>query len=223
MSCYESEEGTIKIPSKEWAKFRTAVIKAWNEHQLQRLAKAQALHKRLKETLKGKRGSVRTEALREALARHSRQDPEGDIQCLVIEGWRNEPKLRSVAPKKKDFQILPTSKDASIYLGDASIHLKNKTKCVVWVVPENNHAREHARKHPVAKTLFRLLDRITWTRGSGGQIVGNDEYNRDAGHGEVGGGGNYVTAEYGPNVRRPRRTGFGNGAGSTFGWHQRHW
>lgn len=43
-------------------------------------------------------------------------------------------------------------------------------------------------------TLFRYLERVTWTSRSGGQIIGNDEYNRDSC--EAGGGGNYVVREY---------------------------
>jgi len=40
MSCYNWERGTITIPTKEWAKFRTALIKAWNTDQLSKLDRA---------------------------------------------------------------------------------------------------------------------------------------------------------------------------------------
>lgn len=200
MSCYESEEGTIKIPAKAWAKFRTAVIKAWNDHQLKRFERATKLHEQVTAKAKGKRGKARKAAIREFYNLTLHYNPE-DIDA--VEAVMSDSEIKA-KPKKKDYKILPTSKDASIYLSDASIHLNNGTKSVVWVVPENNHARDYAHKHPVARKLFNLLDGITWTRGSGGQIVGNDEYNEDAGRGEVGGGGNYVTREYGPNVQRPR-------------------
>mgnify|MGYP006959960912 CR=1 FL=1 len=68
------------------------------------------------------------------------------------------------------------------------------TKTLVWDVSENNHAREHAHKHGFAKLVFEAFGKITWTRNSGGEIVGNDEYNRD--NRESGGGGNYTTMTF---------------------------
>lgn len=89
----------------------------------------------------------------------------------------------------------------SIACGEPSIRFEGRK--VVWTVPENNHACEHARVHPLAEAFFKLLDGVRWTRGSGGVIVGNNEYNRDDQN--VGGGGNYVVSEYGPPTKRPRR------------------
>jgi hypothetical protein len=87
-------------------------------------------------------------------------------------------------------------------LGDARIVLDNENQQVTWIVPENNHAREHAHDHLLARALFRALGNVKWTRGSGGVIVGNDEYNRDSR--EMGGGGNYEVAYYGPPRKRRR-------------------
>jgi hypothetical protein len=87
-----------------------------------------------------------------------------------------------------------------ISFDDGCITLDYKTHCVCWDVPENNRASEHARDELVARALFRALEQIKWVRGSGGTIVGNDEYNRDSRG--VGGGGNYEVAYYGP----PRKT-----------------
>lgn len=76
---------------------------------------------------------------------------------------------------------------------ETTITLKGNT--VIWDVPENNHACDHAREHPLAVALFEFLDRrVEWTSRSGGTIVGNDEYNRE--DDSVGGGGNYVVREY---------------------------
>ncbi len=86
-----------------------------------------------------------------------------------------------------------TSRTKSWDLGsEASITLDGRK--LRWEVRENNHSVERAHEHPLGAALFRQLDRITWTRGNGGELVGNDEYNRDAQ--DCGGGANYVTRSW---------------------------
>jgi hypothetical protein len=223
MSKYEWERGTIKIPAKAWASFRTEVIKAWNEQAIRRLERATKLHARAKEVVKGKRGAKRQEALRQLQDQHLRSHPEDDatIGMVMSFRWENGKSLLELknAPKKKDAQILPTTKDCTLSLGDATVTLRNEARTVTWDVPENNHARDHARRHPVAKALFRLLDRIDWTRGSGGKIVGNDEYNRDSEY--EGGGGSYVTVEYSPEAQKRRASARSSYSG--YGSFGRNW
>lgn len=206
MSCYEWERGTIKLPAKDWAGFRKSLLEAWNKHQLELLERAQRAHERIKSALKGKRGKARDEALVRAIQLHVgdlHREANEPLVHLVLQ-WDRETRrygLKPTAPKKKDLQLFALSKDADIQLPDAYVGLRNATRSVTWDVGENNHARQHARDHWFARLLFAKLGRITWTRGSGGKIVGNDEYNRDNEH--EGGGGNYVTAEYGPGLSRP--------------------
>jgi hypothetical protein len=200
MSCNEWERGTITIPSKEWAGFRKGIIMAWNQHRLQILEKSRKAHDQVKAAIKGKRGSKRVEALQEAT-----RGLDYDIRIMIVnEHYDREKKKYVVAlapyPKKKDAGTLPLSKDADIHLGDASIYLRNDTRSVIWSVGENNHARDHAHEHWLAKELFHRLGSIKWTRGSGGTIVGNDEYNRDCD--SEGGGANYVTFRFGPKMKK---------------------
>ncbi len=54
--------------------------------------------------------------------------------------------------------------------------------------------------------------------GSGGSIIGNDEYNRDAGGDYEGGGGSYSKGKWGPDERKAlaapsRNSGYGYGGG----------
>jgi hypothetical protein len=212
MSCYNWESGTIKLPSKDWAKFRTGLLKAWNKHETDRLEKAKRAHKALTEALKGKRGSKRVKALKEAVEarftrrkycslnqRHINEDVDYEVREMVVtaSGWgRERTYTLKGLPKKKDLKLFATSKDAEMHLGDAYVKFVNKTKTLVWSVSENNRAVEHAHEHWFAKLIFEALGKITWTRGSGGTLVGNDEYNRDAGREYEGGGGNYVTREF---------------------------
>lgn len=209
MSCYNWEHGTITLPAKAWATFRTALIKAHNEQQEALLKDAQAAYKAVKAAIKGKRGNARSTAIEAALDAHCTESTQGwhryssrevnydrkyRLERLVCkrEYW-NGP-ITLVAPKRKAMGILPVSKSAALILDEATITLDNATRTVTWDVPENNRAVERANEHPVAVKMWQLLGKVEWTRGSGGQIIGNDEYNRDSY--DCGGGGNYVTKTF---------------------------
>jgi len=210
MSCYNWESGSIKLPSKDWAKFRTDLLKAWNNHYLSNLEKAKRAHKELTAACKGKRGSKRAEALKAAVAkRFTRReycrlnqrtldkDVDTDIREMVVtqSGWGNNATYTlKPLPKKKDLPLKATSKDAEMHLSDAYVKFENGTKSVHWDVSENNRAVEHAHEHWFAQLLFTALGKVEWTRNSGGTLVGNDEYNRD--NRDSGGGGNYTTSEF---------------------------
>lgn len=93
-----------------------------------------------------------------------------------------------------------TNRTTSVYYDDFSIGFDRSTSTVRWTVDENNHACDRAHAHPYAIALFGALNRVTWTRGSGGEIVGNNEYHRDSR--ESGGGGNYTVMTFGPKSKR---------------------
>jgi hypothetical protein len=58
----------------------------------------------------------------------------------------------------------------------------------------------------MGQVLAQALAKVVWSRGSGGSFIGNDEYNRDDRN--AGGGGNYVTRQFGPKgqAARPSRS-----------------
>lgn len=190
MSKYEWEHGTIKIPAKEWARFRSAVIEEHNRQQQIAFEEAKDLYAQAKEAIKGLRGPRRNDALQKFFDRVEFQTVAAAF--YVMEWSAGQRILRSTAPKKKDFPVLPKSKSCMIHLLDASIVLDNERKEMIWTVEENNHAVDDARRDPVAQVMFKMLDKMNWTRGSGGTFVGNDEYNQSEGD-----GANYVTAKYG--------------------------
>jgi len=203
MSCYEWERGTIRIPAGQWAGFRKNLLKLWNGKQDELLADAKRAHAKCKAAAKGKRGTKRQDALRDALLsycglrdRFESNERYAALRSLLLkrEAWDGPVKL--VAPKAKDLAKHAVSKSATCHMPDASVTFDNATKSVTWDVPENNHACERASEHWFARALFTALGRVKWTRGSGGEIVGNDEYNRDENRYEAGGGGSYVKATY---------------------------
>lgn len=58
-------------------------------------------------------------------------------------------------------------------MGGCAVDLLGDT--VRWGVREDSHARSYAHETMLAKTLFRFLDQVRWTRGTGGTIIAEDE------------------------------------------------
>lgn len=126
------------------------------------------------------------------------------LACDVIEaGLRasNKHHKPTVADVSRVVSRATTSTTAFEVLGEegfpaAWIRFNGRT--VVWRVEENNHAIARAHNSPLAGVFFGALDKVVWTRGSGGVGYANDEYNReDRG---PGGGANYSTFEFGPKA-----------------------
>lgn len=197
MSCYEWERGTIKLPSKDYPRFRKEMLTAWNNNELRLFNIATACFKELKAK------PIKSAELEDAVRRlvHSKasdSDYYRVFDMLVARTPTNAVKLR--APRKGDLSTRKVSVGCALDIEDAQVYFDDKACSVTWAVSENNHAREHARAHPIARELFKKLNAIEWVRGTGGTIVGNDEYNRDNDY--EGGGSNYVTAYYGPESGR---------------------
>jgi len=199
---------SIKLPTREFASFRRGMVQFYNERQTRLYAKAKSLYGQLKVASKSKRNFDYGEAFRK-LAQASSYGVFGYGISTTIDGYeeimdavlpfeqrkdgvmtsRRKPK----APKKKDFALLKQSTPI-IRMPEASIGFAKKPY-VTWAVSENNHAVERAHEHKVAHEFFKRLSAVKWVRGTGGEIIGNDENNRDSDY--AGGGGNYVTHRFG--------------------------
>jgi len=209
LSCYEWEAGTIVIPAKVWVKFRKDVIKAWNDRQEWTYTKALELYERLIAAGKGKRGYDYWEAFTR-MASDCRELPDHEHYTIRYslfnrDGKSASPCKKPLKPQKKQWPKLPVSKGCSISYEGCGIALNDAEHSVEWFVMENNHAREHAHEEWMTQQFFKLLGAVKFTRGTGGKILGNDEYNRDSGSEYEGGGGSYVTHEYGPHVKPVRQ------------------
>lgn len=90
----------------------------------------------------------------------------------------------------------PTNRTTTFHCDGATIAFDRETSSVHWDVGENNRAVESAHSTALAQVLFEELSKVAWTRGTGGVLSGNDEYNREAQY--AGGGANYVTIGFGP-------------------------
>lgn len=223
MSCHEWERGEIRLPAGAMKAVREAVVEAHNKTQLAMLAAAEAVLVRVKAANKGKRAvkvDWRSEIEREA--RSYTDSTHGfeywDVERLLMpttrlplpttgyaSKWQDVKATKPIKPKKKNLTLLPKRVER-VSLGEASIEFNKDGRTVVWTVSENNHACERAREHLVARAFFSALGRVEWKRGSGGEIVGNDEYNRDNEH--EGGGANYVKESFGPESKKSAHASF---------------
>jgi len=212
MSRYEWERGTILIPSDQWVAFRRKIIEAHNAEELRLFKLAEAVLATVKIQAKGKRGFDFERAIRDATGRCSTENrPYCDDSSAVSRLLGMQPTFvdgkyvmakKPRSPKRKDLDLRPTSRGGLPMHGDeGTVTLNDVDRTVSWEVSENNRACERARAHPLGRALFAALDAVVWKRGSGGTIIGNDEYNRSDGD-EEGRGGHYVTGQWGMSVAR---------------------
>lgn len=219
MSRNEWERGEIKLSTKEFSSVRRDLIAFHNARQVRLFERAKRVYGLLKAAGKGKRGFDYHAAFELTLRvpdhqRSYRADdldgydeifdaifPSEQIAAMPFERSR-KPK----APKKNQFAPLKQSVERIDVGGEAGIGFDRKRRVVTWGVAENNHSVERAHDHPIGREFFNRLSRVVWTRGTGGEIVGNDEYNQDTDF--AGGGANYVTQRFGA-AGKPFRKAFG--------------
>jgi len=194
MSCNEWEEGQIKIPSKAWVDTKKRIREAYNKWVNDELEAAKAFYKRFKGKKAPKWGESGYEAWDEAQGRfyklfvHPTKKTE--------QGWIVQLKSPR-SPRRVDFPLATNRTESfDVYNEEFGFGFDNKTRSVCWHVDENNRSCDKAHKHILARQLFTILSMIDYTKGTGGTIVGNDEYNREDRY--DGGGSNYVKRSFGP-------------------------
>ena len=212
MSCYEWESGSISIPRAEWPAFKAVIRDAHNAEQKRMLALTTRLQEELVKASAGQRNVDWRKLSHEVTDRVCSRErdswhildrlfaPNREKACAAAgKPYADPMDLKGSAgrPPKPTKGMFPEAngKTMTFDVTDGCITLDDAARTVHWQVHENNHAIEHARDHPVSQALFRALDHMKWDTKCGGEIVGNNEYNRDSR--DAGGGGNTVNARYG--------------------------
>lgn len=208
MSCYEWEAGTIKLPVAEVPKIRKVLVDAANA---ERAAVKAYVEKIERDVLKGTRS---LKVARERMEAHRRDYRARDndpryaqtawqvIDSVLLYG----DKIHKITGRDLDLYVpAATNRTKVWHIEDATITLDGRN--LTWEVHENNHSVDRARSNPLAVALFHALGRLEWTRGSGGTIVGNNEYARE--DRSAGGGGNYVVQVF--PAPKPKISSYGGG------------
>lgn len=191
MSCYEWESGSITLPSSAVAGVRKALVDASNKLHDEVYEGTRAFIQRA-----GTRDPKKLQAVLYGGPARPSEHIDWALQCCVL-GTPGPVKLPS---HEQIDRVNPRATNRTTHFecgSEASVSITGRV--VNWRVEENNHSVDRAHEHPVAQAFFRALDRVTWTRGTGGQFIGNNEYNRDNEY--EGGGGNYVTQTFGPRSK----------------------
>jgi hypothetical protein len=232
MSHYDWESGSFKLSCKEYGRFKKALRDQWNASLIAAHKKAVEIQQALSRAFKGKRNVDWRKALEDhriagaylpySGGYSSHRITDLDHGQLIWKSLRNvgdDGKWKKpLQPKKKDFP-LKTNKDHMFTAshGECTVTLDDKARMVYWGVSENNRACDDAHASVLGRIFFELLNKVVWTRGTGGEIIGNDEYNRDAEDEYAGGGGSYVKRRFGPPVKEKRRRQRGHSRLNRFG------
>lgn len=210
MSCYGWEHGTIELPSAEVAGLKRALRTASNELREAVKERAESIHREVMDKRSTRSVKFYRETLREMQygdsGPHRRQLSDRDLTVrataisaislvLDVDGKVRKPTdadIERVLPKATNrTTVFPVISPRGY--PEASISIEGRT--LTWDVPENNHSTDDAERSVLHGVLFGALDRIEWTRGSGGTIWGNDEYN-ESDHSPYGRGPDYVVRKY---------------------------
>lgn len=200
------EEGTITVPSADFSKIRQAVQKEETRH-------LQEVFDLTQEFWKGLTRKQQTDRGEYGRAIHTFMEQKGRVRAhFSSDPWRNRPGdwtrdkallgFNAAVSRSKPARVLktdmafPTNRTTEFGNDGCRISFVKAANTIQWSVGENKNARERAHATPWARALFKALDEVRWTRGTGGFFEGNDEYNTED-HG-AGGGGNYVTTAFGP-------------------------
>lgn len=195
MSCYAWEAGTITLPTAAVPGLRKALNAAAITYRALVLAEIDAVWNDVKSLPMAKRVPaipdwVSLPVSYDDVHAHRRADARMSAQSIVKSSGGRKPTRAVIA------EAFPTPNARTREWAESEFGLTLDGRTLHWEVPQNNHARDHAAVTGLYQAALTYLNNVTWTRGTGGVIVGNDEYNHDTTY--EGGGGNYVTHRFGP-------------------------
>lgn len=214
MSTYEWEKGDFKLSIAGFKTFAEEFYKSYNAARAKDKLALEALRQDMIESSKGQRGKdwdkifdeissktvstgyYGTQSYKYEFDTISRERARAILLTTVDPTTKAATRHAPRALRKADLAPASLKTKPAMSFEDASFRLDPATRTVSWRVSENNHACDRANEHPLGKLFWSAMGKVEWTRGTGGVLVGNDEYNRE--NENEGGGGNYVKNRFGP-------------------------
>lgn len=206
MSKEEGGGGHIKVPANQWATFKRGFIAAYNacmDEDFQVLQKIYAALVISVDAAKKAHPSVKPSVSRllqelmwkrepvyDYIWRQYQQKPlynvsvlEGDYllpYMVELSATGDIVKLKKPAKSRLPYAKSTTTRFESDFL---VVVLDNVTREVSIIFEYGNHAVESGSSTKLYSLVCQQLDKVTWTKSTGGQITCNDEYNLEAGRG----------------------------------------
>lgn len=212
MSNHQEERGTYVIPAKELPGLHKALREYANDLHDKVRAEVQRLHalaggtrsvSRYAEAMRGHGAFDQWYAMDRLNGLPFDADPVSALAYEVIDYM-----LRDAHAGRKNIHK-PTVADVdryapkvtnrtSVFRPDSEVTISFSGREVTWSVALNNRNVDRAHQTPMAKIFWGHMNRIHWTRNSGGFSLYSDEHRR-----ELGGGGDVETNRYGPLGGQP--------------------
>jgi len=178
MSCYEHADGGYIIPTREWPKFRTDFIKRVNY-----------FHKEVKQRATDYANEFNAQPKKQ----RTKSEPWSCYPPMIparaewpgSTSWLSTPvndvldfnhTTYKYTVNKKALEKHPTSKSFGIDIDCTTISLDNHTRNISIHVEDNNKSFVRFEDHPLSEILLRCLNRVNWTRGSGGYLLYRNEF-----------------------------------------------
>lgn len=223
MSCYEWQYGTITLPSAEGAGLKKVLRDYVNTLHDEVRTEAIRLHKEVAKSTRSTtlyRQRLRAHDEQRWASERNRstgwyatpvRDEHKDLVAAMARqvldqmlsgGW-GQPEPTPHQPTVADVDKVvakATNRTVSFPIigkdGYSEGNITFDGRTVIWNVPENNHAVDDANESEIGTKFWLAIERVKWTRGTGGSIWGNNEYNEgEHGHGR---GPDYLCSTYGP-------------------------
>lgn len=179
MSCYEWEEGKWTLPSASASEMRKQMrTLSLNRHK-ETLAKAKELHAACGSTRNVDAYRKNLSAVRRAgkYQNIAYDDAEDVLQRQLYTAKKVAAPTAAIVDRVAP-RLNTTMKRYELTVGgEGFIALEGRT--LEYYSGENNHQLEYVAKDPVYQWMTSFLSRVKWTRGTGGETRGNNEYNED--------------------------------------------
>lgn len=125
------------------------------------------------------------------------QDQRDEAIDFLLPHQQNPKERKVLTPLKKNLPKLPADTLSFSARGETSLTINPTTRTVEWEVSRGKNNVRDAHETTLGKAFFAFLEKVEWTRSTGGVFRQSDEYAEDAAM-EHGGNPVSIAQHFGP-------------------------